>query len=165
MKGLIAMDLDYGALQQQMQDEFNQAYIQKLEKEHPEANYTLHCGELSYEVTPEVQKTLEGVMYWCHCEKLDSAELRAAEKDKAEKGDKSAYSDEEIQKLKYEVEQEHLSIGDFMDKMEQQGVPNWVGNGAMDWAVNNDLREHSFREFFKDSDYAEKPEKQEEYGR
>ncbi len=121
-------------------------------------NYHLKCGELSYEVTPEVQKTLEGVMYWCHCEKLDSAELRAAEKDRKERGEKSAYSDEEIQNLKHEVEQEHLSIGDFMDKMNEQDVPSWVGNGAMDWVLNHDLRKHSFQEFFENSVYAEKQE-------
>lgn len=119
-------------------------------------NYHLKCGNFSYEVTPEVQKTLEGVMYWCHCEKLDSAELREAEKDKAAKGEKSAYSNEEIIDLKYSVKQAHLSIGDFMTKMEQQKVPNWVGNAAMGWAITHDLRKHSFRDFFEKSIYASK---------
>jgi len=126
-------------------------------------NYHLKCGELSYEVTPEVQKTLESVMYWCHCEKLDSAELREAEKDRAERGEKSAYSDEEIQKLKHDVEQDELTIRDCMDKMEEEGVPNWVGNGAMYWATTHDLRSHYFQEFFTNSEYADKQNQNAEY--
>ena len=47
-----------------------------------------------------------------------------------------------------------MKLIDFMKKMEEQGVPNWVGNGAMEWARNNDLRQHSTREFFEKSVYA-----------
>lgn len=120
-------------------------------------NYVLHCGELKYEITPEVQKTLEAVMYWEHCLRLDSAELQGAEKNKREserEDRKPAYTEEEINELRHAVEQERLSCGDFMKKMEEQGVPNWVGNGAMEWARNNDLRQHSTREFFEKSVYA-----------
>lgn len=37
-------------------------------------NYMLYCGDKSYEVTPEVQETLKGAMYWEHCLKLDNIE-------------------------------------------------------------------------------------------
>ena len=127
-----------------------------------DGNYVLHCGSLQYEVKPEVRKTLEAVMYWEHCLRLDKAELQGAEKNKREcerDGGKPAYSDEEIAELRHAVEQERLSCGDFMTKMEEQGVPNWVGNGAMEWARNNDLRQHNFREFFENSIYARKYDK------
>lgn len=130
-------------------------------------NYMLHCGELKYEVTPEVQKTLEAVMYWTHCEKLDRTELQGAEKDKRDaerEGGKPAYSDEEIAQLQNAVHEEELSVREFMEKMDKQNVPNWVGNGAMEWARNNDLREHSVREFFENSRYAEKAKKPHERG-
>lgn len=39
-------------------------------------NYMLYCGDKSYEVTPEVQETLKGAMYWEHCLKLDNIELK-----------------------------------------------------------------------------------------
>ena len=113
------------------------------EKEH----YVLHCGKLQYEVTPEVQKTLEGVMYWTHCEKLDRQELAWKEKDER-------FGADVIAQLRHDIKQAHLTIGDLMTKMEEQGVPNWVGNGAMEWARNNDLREHSSKEFFEKSVYA-----------
>ena len=41
-------------------------------------NYMLYCGDKSYEVTPEVQETLKGAMYWEHCLKLDNIELKNA---------------------------------------------------------------------------------------
>ena len=113
-------------------------------------NYTLHCGQLSYEVTPQVQKVLEGVMYWVHCEKLDSAELRQAEKPD------SGYTQEEVAKLRHDVEQCSETIRDRMNEMEKLGVPNWVGNGAMAWAKDNDLRSHYMSEFFEKSRYAQR---------
>ena len=39
-------------------------------------NYMLYCGDKSYEVTPEVQETLKGAMYWEHCLKLDNIEKK-----------------------------------------------------------------------------------------
>lgn len=122
----------------------------------------LYCGEMSYEVTPKAEKAIEGVMYWTHCEKLDSAELREAEKafkKHEQTGEYCKYTQEEINQLRHEVEQEHLSIGDMMNAMEKEGVPNWVGNGAMEWARNHDLREHHMSDFFEKSAYAKKQEK------
>lgn len=122
-------------------------------------NYMLYCGDKKYEVTPETQKTLEGIMYWSHCENLDSTELRAAEQQKRDserEGHKPAYTDAEIAELQYAVKGEKESVRDFMKKMDEQHIPNWVGNGAMEWARNNDLREHCFKEFFEKSVYAKK---------
>lgn len=126
-------------------------------------NYSLKNGDFQYEVTPKVQRTLESVMYWTHCERLDRAELTAAERDRRENGEKSSYSDEEIQKLKRDLEQDELTIRDCMDKMEEEGVPNWVGNGAMYWATTHDLRSHYFQEFFTNSEYADKQNQNAEY--
>lgn len=111
-------------------------------------NYTLYCGKLEYEVTPEVQKVLEGAMYWSHCEKLDSAELRIAEKPD------SKYTPEEIAELRHSVEQAQLTIRDRMDEMEKLGVPNWVGNGALAFGKDNDLRDHYMSEFFEKGKYS-----------
>ncbi len=122
-------------------------------------SYVLHCGELQYEVTPDVEKTLKGVMYWTSCESLDRAELHEAEVNKRERekiGRIPAYTDFEIEYLRNAVRDEELSVRDFMSKMEKQCVPNWVGNAAMEWARNNDLRQHDFREFFEGSVYAKK---------
>lgn len=111
-------------------------------------NYTLYCGKLEYEVTPEVQKVLEGAMYWSHCEKLDTAELRIAEKPD------SKYTPKEIAELRRSVEQAQLTIRDRMDEMEKLGVPNWVGNGALAFGKDNDLRDHYMSEFFEKSKYS-----------
>lgn len=111
-------------------------------------NYTLYCGKLEYEVTPEVQKVLEGAMYWSHCEKLDSAELRIAEKPD------SKYTPDEIAELRRSVEQAQFAVRDRMNEMEKLGVPNWVGNGALAFGKDNDLRVHYMSEFFEKSKYS-----------
>ena len=121
-----------------------------------DGNYVLHCGSKKYEVTPEVQRTLEGVMYWTHCEQLDRRELAWKEKDER-------FGEDVIAQLRHDVEQAHLTIGDLMNKMEEQGVPNWVGNGAMEWARTHDLREHYMSEFFEKSQYS-KGQKREDKG-
>ena len=123
-------------------------------------NYILQCGHFRYEVTPEVQKVLEGIMYWEHCKKLDSEELRIAEKDRNNNGEKSKYSEQEIADLRHAVDEEQASCLDFMERMEKLGVPNWVGNGAMEWARTHDLRRYYFRDFFEDSNYAVKQAKE-----
>ena len=119
-------------------------------------NYILQCGNFQYEVTPEAQKVLEGIMYWEHCKRLDSEELRAAEKDKKINGKKSPYSEQDISNLRHAVEEEQASCVDFMTRMDKLNVPNWVGNGAMEWARTHDLRKHYFSDFFEKSVYAAK---------
>lgn len=124
---------------------------------------TLYCGKFTYEVTPEVQKVLEGVMYWTHCEKLDSQELQGAEKHirKCEKEGKTPkYTEEEINNLRHDVEEARTTLRDLMQKMDQLDVPNWVGNGAMHWAETHDLRNHYLSDFFDKSKYAKPVEKE-----
>lgn len=121
-------------------------------------NYMLYCGDKSYEVTPEVQKTLEAVMYWEHCLKLDRAELQVAEKsvkEHEENGTYSAYTADDVKQLQYEIEQENLSVKDRMNEMEKQKVPNWVGNAAMEFGRTHDLRETYASQFFEKSQYAD----------
>ena len=119
-------------------------------------NYILQCGHFRYEVTPEVQKVLEGIMYWEHCKRLDSEELRVAEKDRKSNGEKSSYTEQDIANLRHAVEEEQASCIDFMNRMEKLNVPNWVGNGAMEWARTHDLRKYYFNDFFEKSQYAAK---------
>ena len=93
-------------------------------------NFELHCGHLSYEVTPQVQKTIEGLMYWVHCENLEESEPQP-----------------DVHSLKEAQE----SIKDMMDCCEKLKVPNWVGNGAIQFARENDLRSHYMSEYFAKS--------------
>lgn len=107
------------------------------------SNYTLYCGKLSYKVSPEAQKALEGLMYWSHVEKLEALEKNP-----------------DVHALKNAND----CIGLAMDECEKLKVPNWVGNGAMAWAIKNDLRENYAEDFFTKSSYAKK-EKQSEIER
>lgn len=116
-------------------------------------NYILRNGKLQYEVTPEVQKVLEGAMYWSHCQKLDTQELHIAEKEG------SGYTEEEIKKLRFDVEGCDVTIRDIMNKMDELNVPNWVGNGALAFGRDNDLRNHYMSEFFESGKYSEKGQK------
>lgn len=118
----------------------------------PNGNFILCCGEHTYEVTPEAKKAIESAIYWTHCERLDRQELQSA------KLPDSSYSAEAIADLENTVEQERLTLSDAMKAMEKAGVPNWVGNGAMEWARNNNLKEHHIEDFFEKSDYSKLPE-------
>lgn len=120
--------------------------VQPVSKE--KSVYTLYNGKMKYEVTPSVQRVLESVAYWNHCERLDRAELREAEKPN------SGYSIEEINRLSNDVKECELSIRDRMNEMERLGVPNWVGNAAMAFGRENDLRVHYMSEFFEKGKYS-----------
>lgn len=128
-------------------------------------NYVLHCGKLSYEVTSEVEETLKGAMYWEHCLKLDTIELKNAEKavEAIEKGINTSgftrYTKEDVDELRNAVKEDDLSIKDMMNEMEKQGVPNWVGNAALEFGRKNDLRVVYFSDFFEKSPYAVKEQK------
>lgn len=119
-------------------------------------NYTLYCGDKSYEVTPEVRRTLEAVMYWEHYLTLDIAELQVAKesvKEHEENGTYSAYTADDVKQLQYEIEQENLTVHDIMNIMEKQKVPNWVGNDAMAFGRTHDLRETYASQFFEAYDF------------
>lgn len=115
--------------------------------------HTLHCGSLSYDVTPEAKKAIEGLMYWTHCIKLDESELASYV------GELSKEENAALTELNANLKDEKASVKDMMDECEKQGVPNWVGNGAMQFARDNDLRGHYMNEFFEKSQYAEKSTK------
>ncbi len=116
-----------------------------------DTNYTLYNGTMKYGVTEKVQKVLEGIMYFEHCKRIDSAELA-----RAEGVDRAKYTDAERQELQHAVNEEEASILDKMEQMEKLGVPNWVGNGAMQFGRENDLRVHYMSEFFERGKYSEK---------
>lgn len=128
-------------------------------------NYVLHCGKLSYEVTPEVEETLKGAMYWEHCLRLTNTKLRDAERsvEAIDKGINTSgftrYTKEDVNELRNEVKQLRLELNDMMNKMDEQGVPNWVGNAVLDFGRKNDLRIVYFSEFFERSPYAVKEQK------
>lgn len=107
---------------------------------HNEADYkyNLYCGHCSYGITPEVNKALEGLMYWTYEERME----------RASKNPDKKYLDNA-----------DLSIRQMMNRCEELGVPNWVGNGAIEFARDNDLKAHYMSEFFTKSAYAEKKEK------
>jgi len=94
------------------------------------SKYKLYCGKLSFDVSPEAQKALEGLMYWVHVKKLESRK-----------------KEPNVHAIKNASE----CIGLAMKDCEKLKVPNWVGNGAIAWACNNDLREHYSEEFFTKS--------------
>ena len=94
--------------------------------------YKLHCGHLDYEVTSEAKKAIDGLMYWTHVKELESVS-----------GNIHALNDA------------NKSIADMMKACERLGVPNWVGNGAMQFARDNDLRKHYLSEFYEKSVYSE----------
>jgi hypothetical protein len=124
-------------------------------------NYMLYCGDKSYEVTPEVQETLKGAMYWEHCLKLDNIELKNAElavraiEDGTNTSGFTRYTKEDVNELRNAVKQDDLSIKDMMNEMEKQGVPNWAGNAALEFGRKNDLRVVYFSDFFEKSPYAD----------
>ena len=94
--------------------------------------YKLHCGQLDYEVTPEAKKAIDGLMYWTHVKELES-----------KSGNVHAFN------------KANQSVADMMNSCEKLGVPNWVGNGAMQFAKDNDLRNHYLSEFYEKSIYSE----------
>lgn len=124
-------------------------------------NYMLYCGDKSYEVTPEVQETLKGAMYWEHCLKLDNIELKNAElavraiEDGTNTSGFTRYTKEDVNELRNAVKQDDLSIKDMMNEMEKQGVPNWAGNAALEFGRKNDLRVVYFSDFFEKSPYVD----------
>lgn len=94
--------------------------------------YKLHCGRLDYEVTSEVKKAIDGLMYWTHVKELE-----------AKSGNVHAFNES------------NRNVSDMMNYCEKLGVPNWVGNGAMQFARENDLKEHYLSEFYEKSVYSE----------
>ncbi len=92
--------------------------------------YKLHCGQLEYEVTPDAKKAIDCLMYWTHVKEIESSNVHALnEADKC--------------------------IGNMIKVCERLGVPNWVENGAMRFARDNDLRDHCLSEFYEKSVYSE----------
>lgn len=94
--------------------------------------YKLHCGQLDYEVTPEAKKAIDGLMYWTHVKELES-------------------NGNDVHSLN----SAKSNLIDMMNACERLGVPNWVGNGAMQFARDNDLRNHYLSEFYEKSIYSE----------
>lgn len=107
-----------------------------------------------FAVDNAAKRALEAVIYHTHCEKLDSAELESAEADIEAKGEKSKYTWKDIKELRESVAEDYRTIGDWMKTMESLNIPNWLGNAALDWGREHDLRDESLKDFFTKSIYA-----------
>jgi hypothetical protein len=126
--------------------------------------YRLQCGSgspLHYDVTKKAEAVIRGAMYWSHCLMLDTREYEAAKGNRAARGNESRYTEADLNELKHIIDNEQDTLYDLMSQMEELHVPNWVGNGAMQWAKDHDLREHYMQGFFTTSQYAVR-EKEEE---
>lgn len=100
------------------------------------------------------KRVLEAVIFHTHLEKLESAKLRGVEADIEAKGEKSKYTEENIKKLRDSIAEESRTIGDLMKEMESLNIPNWLGNAALAWGREHDLRDEYLKEFFTKSIYA-----------
>ena len=94
-------------------------------------NYVLKNGNLRHEVTPEQKKVLDGMMYHQHCERLGR-----------------------IQNDADCVRESGEAIKDMCDRADKLGVPFWVQNAALNYAHQNDLRNHYLSDFYENSAYA-----------
>ena len=122
--------------------------IEQLAKGDKLFECTLVNGDKSFGLFESQKKALESAMYFTHCLKLDSAELAVAQHSD------SRYSIDDIRSLQHSVEEDKLSLKNAMLGMEKEHIPNWVGNGAMEWAKIHDLRAHNISDFFIRSKYA-----------
>ncbi len=111
----------------------------KAMKDNETVKHTLYCGKLRYDVTPASKSALEGLIYWTHVLKLERAEKEPNE---------------------YAIKEADLSIKDMMNECEALGVPNWVGNGAIQYGETHDLRSVYIHDFFTKSQYSEKAHKE-----
>lgn len=93
-------------------------------------------------------------MLWTYSERIDRQKYRLGLEDRRQRGAESPYSDERLAELKQTIQNERESVQDFMAQMAALKVPNWVGNGAIQWARDLDLRTGSIGRFFTHSRYA-----------
>lgn len=113
-----------------------------------QVKYTLYCGKLKYDVTNKVFEVLRGVMHWADVEETTLKELNNAirtGKDQAT-----------IAELEYEVSESRKSLRDYMDKMNELNVPNWVGNGCIEFGKTKREKELYFSDFFTKGKYSKK---------
>lgn len=118
-------------------------------------NYVLQLGKnenFRYEVTPDVQKLLEGVMFRSNCLEKDKKERDAVELC-ISKGMNVENAEETLNELEHRIKEHKLTMRDLMEDMEKKNVPNWVGNGAIAFGKNNDLATTYMSQFFRSEPY------------
>ena len=104
--------------------------------------HQLRNGHLKYDVYGRVERILISVIYWSAEEYLCREEQRIANRKD------SRYTDAEKLKVWHCVQQAEQSVKGLMEDMEYYGVPNWVGNAALHWHYNHDLKRESIDDFW-----------------
>ena len=139
---------------------------ERLQPKHNESNgdlsgvvYRLKCERgarpaLQYAVTRQAEATLRGLIYWIYSVKINRQEYRLGVEDRRQRGSMSLYTDEKLLEIKQRIERAHEAVCDHMAQMATLKIPNWVGNGAIQWAKNLDLHANSIGGFFTLSRYA-----------
>lgn len=96
----------------------------------------LYCGKLEYEYfNYEIEKAIKGLIFWSYI---------------LTKERKESSPDEEI------IQTAEITLKDLMEDCEKLKIPNWVGNGAMQFGRDNDLRSVYIMDFFTKSKYSQK---------
>lgn len=113
-----------------------------------QVKYTLYCGKFKYDVTNEVFEVLRGVMHWADVEETTLKQLNDAVR--------TGKDQEIITNLKYELSESQKSLRDYMDKMDELNVPNWVGNGCIEFGKTKREKELYFSDFFTKGKYSKR---------
>lgn len=127
--------------------------------------HTMKKGDKEYGLTNSQCKALEGAIYWSHCERLDNIEVDRLQEQVTElaykhqtdmiPNNEASYIKQRLQQARDTVKEDELSLRDCMTKMQDEfKIPNWIGNAAIQWAKENDLRIHYMSDFFTKSKYA-----------
>ena len=101
-------------------------------------------GHLEYDIYGRVERILISLVYWSAEEYLCRQEMEIANRRN------SGYTDAEKLEVFHAHQKANNSVHGLMDDMEFYGVPNWVGNAALFWHRNHDLKFESINDFWSD---------------